>query len=139
MAAKYWLLWCVFFWLGCQLVTAQELYVVANTSQPLELSREQVRNLYMGASLGYDLTPVALPVSHRLRSVFNTRVIGLAENRIQSYWAQMKFTGRRTPPLEMDSEAALTRYLQETPGAVGYISGAAGVPDKLTLIYHSGH
>lgn len=139
MAGKYWLLLCGLLGLWCQPVTAQELYVVANTSQPLELSREQVRNLYMGASLGYDLTPVALPARHKLRSVFNTRVIGLAENRIQSYWAQMKFTGRRTPPLEISSEAALTRYLQETPGAVGYISGDAGVPDKLTLIYHSGH
>ena len=39
---------------GLILVSASE-----ELKQPL--SREQVRNLYMGASLGYDLKPLALP------------------------------------------------------------------------------
>lgn len=109
--------------------------VTSNSSLSQPLSREQVRNLYMGASLGYGLKPVALPPKNRLRALFNTQVIGLPESRIQSYWAQMKFTGRMSPPREIDTEKALLEYLKDNPEAVGYCNTETHLPDSLRIIY----
>jgi len=123
--------------MGCSQAQAEGLKVVTNTEQPLTLSREQVRNLYMGATLGYGLKPVALPASNRHRSMFNTRVIGLAEARIQSYWAQMRFTGRLRPPTEVADERSLSDYLTDHPGAVGYLPASYPLPDHLTVLYQT--
>lgn len=115
---------------------ADRLVLVANTDQTdLSLNREQVRNLFMGGALGYDLTPVVLSAGDPLRSLFNTHVIGLAESRIQSYWAQMKFTGRLKPPKEFSSQAKLLKYLSATPDSVGYLYPSAEIPAALTIIY----
>lgn len=110
--------------------------VIANTgNKDINLGREQVRNLFMGASLGYDLKPVALTRENRTRTIFNTQIIGLTESRIQSYWAQMKFTGRMTPPRELNDEEALLKYLVDNPGSVGYLSSTVSLPDSLTVLY----
>ncbi|WP_211225140.1 hypothetical protein [Oceanobacter kriegii] len=112
------------------------LLVVANNQDgSIQLTRSQVRNLFMGVSVGKGLEPVALQPGNQLRTRFNTEVIGMAENRIQSYWAQMKFTGRQTPPEEFSSEQELIEYLSQHPGSVGYVSSEASLPDGLQVVY----
>ena len=120
------------------LVQTNNLVLVSGNSElTSSLNREQVRNLYMGASLGYGLKPIALPRRNRLRSVFNTRVIGLSESRIQSYWAQMRFTGRKQPPKEISNEQQLLEYLVQHPDCVGYVSADTELPQTLKVIFRS--
>lgn len=117
---------------------AQEnaLKLVANLSEPTsKLTRQQVRELYLGGAQALDMTPLNYAPGSRLRVVFNTRVIGLTESRIQSFWAQMKFTGRGEPPKEFDDSAALMDYLQRTPGTVAYVPADTRLPDNLTVLY----
>ena len=122
--------------LSAMATAGDALLVVGNVKdQQLNLTREQVRNLFMGASLGIQLQPLSLPPSSRSRSLFNTKVIGLTESRIQSYWAQMKFTGRMTPPPEFASEAELIEYLARHPGTVGYVSEDADLPKNLHILF----
>lgn len=113
------------------------LLVIANlgAEQKVSLTREQVRNLFMGIPVGKSLTPVVLTPENQTRVGFNTRVIGMAESRIQSYWAQMKFTGRKTPPAEFRSEAELIEFVQKTPGSIGYVSASTKLPDNLQVVY----
>lgn len=115
--------------------SADRVLVVANLDDPIQLSREQVRNLYMGASIGWQLTPLALKPSNHLRSMFNVQVMGLSEVRIQSYWAQMRFTGRSRPPQEVDDEDALLERLLQQPRAVGYWPAERPLPEALVVVY----
>ena len=101
----------------------------------LRLSREQIRNLFMGASVGRDLQPVALPPGNRTRSLFNIKIVGLSDSRVQSYWAQMKFTGRRPPPQVVNSEKAMIQHLLDTPDSIGYLTADADLPEDLIIIY----
>ncbi len=101
----------------------------------MRLSREQIRNLFMGASVGRDLQPVALPPGSRTRSLFNIKIVGLSDSRVQSYWAQMKFTGRRPPPQIVNSEKAMVQYLLDTPDSIGYLTADTDLPDDLIVIY----
>lgn len=119
-----------------QASAANGLLVIGNTDDlSLELSREQVRNLFMGASLGQDLQPLALKPNTRERSLFNARVIGLTEARIQSYWAQMRFTGRMNPPREFESQQLLIDYLLQHAGSVGYVADDMPLPAGIRVLY----
>ena len=98
------------------LKAAEAIIVVANTSdKSLQLNRLQVRN--------------------QTRVLFNTKVIGLTESRIQSYWAQMRFTGRKKAPREFSNEQSMLDYLIDNAGAVGYLPEGISVPNELTVLY----
>lgn len=74
-------------------------------------------------------------VSSQTRVIFNTKVVGLTESRIQSYWAQMRFTGRRTAPKEIDGSKSIISYLESNEGAVSYLPEGSKIPDGLTILY----
>lgn len=111
------------------------IIVTHSDNTGVRLSREQIRNLFMGASVGRDLQPVALPPGNRTRSLFNIKIVGLSDSRVQSYWAQMKFTGRRPPPQIVNSEKAMVQYLLDTPGSIGYLTADTDLPEDLIVIY----
>jgi hypothetical protein len=118
---------------------AQEVIVVANLQDgSVALQRHEVRNLYMASSPMSDMTPVALPPSNPTRVLFNTKVIGLTESRIQSFWAQMRFSGRGKAPVELPDTQTMIEYLMGHTGAVGYLPSDQQIPEGLVVIYRSG-
>lgn len=120
----------------CIVNTAEAIVVVANTpDKSIQLNRQQVRNLFMGGVIPYDLEAIALPSENHTRVLFNTKVVGLTESRIQSYWAQMRFTGRKRAPKEVDSENLVLEYLKNNEGSVGYLPAGIAIPKGLTVIY----
>ncbi len=118
----------------------ENIWVVANVSDSsIALSKAEVRTLFMNNSSSDSslLQPVSLVPGHRARSIFNAKVIALPESRIQSYWAQMRFSGRMAAPKEMDSLQAMLQYIGENEGAVGYVPAGTELPSHLTVVYAS--
>ena len=117
---------------------ADRVLVVANVAdRDLQLSQREVRSLFMGRGSDAGLNVIFLSPDNLTRILFNTRVMGLAESRIQAYWAQMRFSGRKRPPREFEDEAAAMRYVLANEGAVGYFSQDMTLPEGLTVLYHS--
>lgn len=115
--------------------SSASIIVVANIQEDsLELSQQEIRNLFMGGQ-SHSLTAVTLPPKNQVRVLFNTKVIGLTESRIQSYWAQMRFSGRKKPPQELPSEEKLINYLLTNINSVSYLSSNTPIPKGLKVIY----
>lgn len=115
------------------------IVVVAHISSgdSVELSKQQVRNLFMGASIGMNLNVVVLPPDNFSRVEFNTKIVGMTESRIQSYWAQMRFSGRRSPPKELSDEQAIIEYLSSNPDSVSYLPANTKLPVSLKVVYQT--
>jgi hypothetical protein len=114
---------------------ANSIVVVVNTSdKTLELSKQQIRHIYMGGALSRQFEPINLSVGNPLRVDFNTRVVGLTESRIQAYWAQMKFTGRSKPPIEVSTIDELLEYVQHVDNAIAYLPAGIEIPKNLTVV-----
>ena len=112
--------------------------VVANIEdRDLQLSQREVRSLFMGRGNNPTLSVIFLSPDNLTRILFNTKVMGLAESRIQAYWAQMRFSGRKRPPREFENEAAALRYVLANEGAVGYFSQDTSLPEGLVILYRS--
>lgn len=117
---------------------AEGVLVVANTDErDLQLTQREVRSLFMGRASNTGLNAIVLTPDNLIRILFNTKVIGLTEARIQAYWAQMRFSGRRPPPREFENEAEALQYVLANEGAVGYFSQDTPLPEGLVIIYHS--
>ena len=122
--------------LYCCNVSASKLIVVANIEREnFTVQKRQVRDIFMKSTSDFILTPVVLSSNNEVRFLFNTKVVGLTESRIQSYWAQMRFTGRKKPPKEFTSLNALLSYVQSNKNAVAYLPGDFDVPKGLKVIY----
>ena len=117
---------------------ADRVLVVANVAdRDLQLSQREVRSLFMGRGSDAGLNVIFLSPDNLTRILFNTRVMGLAESRIQAYWAQMRFSGRKRPPREFEDEAAAMRYVLANEGTVGYFSQDTPLPEGLVILYRS--
>ena len=116
----------------------KHVLVVANLeNRDLQLTQREVRSLFMGRASDAGLNAIFLTPDNLTRVLFNTKVIGLAESRIQAYWAQMRFSGRRRPPREFEDEAEALKYVLANEGAVGYFSQDTPLPEGLVVLYRS--
>ncbi len=60
-----------------------------------------------------------------VRVAFSKDVLGKDVAAVKSYWQRQLFSGRETPPAELDSDREVLDFVAKTPGAIGYVSAAA--------------
>ena len=117
---------------------AIDLMVVANTDiTDINVKKREVRDIFMGSSSQFPLKPVALTPDNEARLIFNTKIVGLTESRIQSYWAQMRFSGRKKPPIEFDSVESLLTFMINNQGTIAYLPSNTKLPTGFTVIYRT--
>jgi ABC-type phosphate transport system substrate-binding protein len=83
---------------------------------------------------GEALRPVDLRPDTAVRHAFSLSVLRRPVAAVRSYWQQCIFSGRDVPPPELDSEAAVLRYVARHRGAVGYVSATTKVEEGVRVI-----
>ncbi|MDO9315930.1 MAG: hypothetical protein Q7T97_15450 [Burkholderiaceae bacterium] len=100
--------------------------VIAHTTLQ-KVDQATVQRLYTGRSVEVAGTPVtvvnAAPGS-KLRERFMSDVMAQDDNRYVAYWTVRKHVGKGTPPRELKSAAEIIEFVQNTPGAMGYIAAS---------------
>lgn len=121
-------------WGGC-LVWAEEVLVIAHPAVP-KTDRLTLQRIYTGRvmSIG-DLAvlPVNLPTGNPLREDFLMAYLGQREDQYTGYWLVRRYVGKGAPPVELGSLEEVVKYVQMTPGAIGYVP-ASKVPRGVNVI-----
>ena len=121
----------------------EAIAVIVASDHGRNLRREELALAYKRKKLfwadGSKLQPVNLPVANPLRRAFSQAVIGASPQDLEQYWNDMYFHGV-SPPYVLGSEAAVLRFVIETPDAIGYVSfcNVAGRAKVLFVITPSG-
>lgn len=71
------------------------------------------------------IRPIDQRPSSAVRRRFSEAVLKRSVAAVKTYWQQRIFSGRGVPPPELDSDEAVVRWVEDHPGAVGYITGTA--------------
>jgi ABC-type phosphate transport system substrate-binding protein len=104
---------------------ADVLVVTGATSSFIALSKNQVRDVFLGEVVslpdGSGAVPVDLPESSPLRDEFYSKVANKSTAQAKAHWAILHFTGRGVPPRECRDSGEVKEILSSTPGAIGYI------------------
>jgi hypothetical protein len=79
------------------------------------------------------IRPADLTVGATARQRISLDLLGRSVQAVKSYWEQAIFSGRDTPPPELDSDEAMVRFVARHPGAIGYVSGTADVSSVKTV------
>ncbi len=97
--------------------------VIAHKTTPV-MDANTISRLYMGKAIEVDgvaINPVNLSSGTELRTRFMTQVVGKDDDAYIAYWVVRRSIGRGFPPKELTSAAELILYINNTPGAIGYI------------------
>jgi hypothetical protein len=74
---------------------------------------------------GETIWPVDLPPGAPVRHRFTEEVLHRSVAEVKGYWQQRIFSGRDTPPPELDTDAEVVAFVLKHPGGLGYVSRAA--------------
>lgn len=125
---------CFFAWAG--LSSAQDLVPIANDTGQSNWSRDQIQSVFLGERDNWTSgqpVQVVLPASQTSSFAKTAEwVLEAGAFEYQKYWLSLVFQGRAKPPVYVDNEADVIRYVQDHPGAIGLLHEESA-PDALRL------
>ncbi len=106
--------------------TGEELVIIANPDLPgSSLDAKGLQRIYMGKQTRWSNDEAIVPVMLKagpVHEAFVEAYLDRSPHRFVTYWRQMIFTGKGTPPRSFASEEELVAFVAATPGSVGYAS-----------------
>ena len=111
-----------------------KILIVTNADDIGLLNRQQIKQIYMKGQ-SPNLKPISLKQGNKTRVIFNSTVIGLTESRINSYWIQMKFSGKAEPPIEFDNTQDIIQQLKSQTRSIAYLPLGIEIPKTLHIIH----
>ena len=127
---------------GCLLCSdlyAQGYTIIVHPSTSISsFSKNDISKLFLKKKTtwpsGAKVLPVDLLAASSVRIRFSKDIHGKDVSSIAAYWQQQIFSGRSVPPPEEASDKAVIAFVQEHPGAIGYVSGGvvSGIVKVLT-------
>ena len=77
---------------------------------------------------------IVLPSQKNESSTLTAKVIyGTTVKGMQKFWLSLVFQGRANPPVFLDSDEEIIRYIQKNPGSVGVINKNNEYPKSLQI------
>ena len=112
--------------LGAGSGRGEGLLVIANPEAPVtgSLSRQELAAIFLLRTTlwanGSRVVPVNREAGCTSREEFTSKVLGEDNASLAAYWNEMHFNGK-LPPIVQESDAAMLAFVQNVPGAIGYI------------------
>jgi len=113
--------------------------VIVNAGNPVgALSKDEVSRIFLKKVTTWsNATPVVV-IDQRsttpVRESFTRQVHGRQLGFVTSYWQQMIFSGRATPPPEKASDSEVTAFVASNPSAIGYVAADAPLPPGVKVL-----
>ncbi len=114
----------------------EEVLIIGHSALP-KTDKLTVQRLYTGraVSIGQQqVLPINLPTGNSVRDDFLLTCMEQSEEQYTGYWLVRRYVGKGAPPQEMGSVDEVIKYVQATPGAIGY-APASKVPRGANVIF----
>lgn len=120
-------------------LVSAEIAVVVHPSNAASLDKDSITRIFLGKSRAFpgggEAIPVAFKESTKESDEFAQSVLNKTPKQLKAYWAKMIFTGKGTPPKQLDSSAQIIDLVSKNPNFIGFVpsgseSGAVKVVGK---------
>lgn len=110
-------------------VQADGFKVVVHEDNPIEsISKSELSAIFLKRrtkwSSGRAVAAVDLPRKSQVREEFTIMVHRKRPSAVASYWNQMIFSGRGTPPMQVRSDAEVLNFVGGNRDAIGYVAAS---------------
>ncbi len=115
--------------LGITPIASAEVAVVVHPSNSNTLDTGYIGRIFLGKKKAFPDGSTALPVSQleasAVTSEFAKKVLGKSKSQLKAYWSKQIFTGKGTPPDQLDSDASILDIVSKNPSSIGFIDSSA--------------
>ena len=114
-----------------------EVSVIVHIDNNSTFNKKIIKKIFLGKSKSFDNGKVVILLSPKTGSPasveFNKGVLRKTASQINAYWSKMIFTGKGTPPQEMDSADDIISAIAENKDAISFID-TASVTDAVKVV-----
>lgn len=112
-------------------LTFAEVEVIVHPSNGAALDKDSIQRIYLGKTRAFPGGGEAVAISMKegtaAEGEFTKSVLGKSPKQLKAYWAKMVFTGKGTPPRQIDSAAEMVNLISANPNLIGFVpAGSAG-------------
>jgi ABC-type phosphate transport system substrate-binding protein len=111
--------------------------VAAKDSGISTIDAEEAKKLFLGREPQINGENVVLIFQRQgapTRDEFESKVLGRTGAELTAYWSKLIFTGKANAPVEVGGDADVKAKVNNTPGAIGYISDGT-VDGSVKVLY----
>lgn len=106
-----------------------EIVVVTHPDNTSKFSQSVIKKIFLGKTKTFSNGRLCILLSpgpdDSARTAFNKEVLNKSSNQVHAYWSKMFFTGKGTPPQEMDSYKDIISAIEKNTDAISYIDASA--------------
>lgn len=117
---------------------ADILVIVNVKNNSSSMDKTEVSGLYLGRYQAFKDGSLALPFDSpaegETRKEFYNKLTGKSVSYINAYWARILFTGRATPPRQLDNDQMMIDMVKENPSAIGYVNSNAKLDKRVKVM-----
>jgi ABC-type phosphate transport system substrate-binding protein len=99
--------------------------VIVHPSNSANLSESDISRIFLGKMKSFPGGDSAVPINQNdgasARNSFESTVLNKSASQIKAYWSKLVFTGKGTPPKEVDSDDEVLNLVKSNPNIIGYI------------------
>ncbi len=102
-----------------------EIAVIVHPDNAVIMSNTAISQLFLGKISSFPgggkAIPLVLKRGNNTRTAFNEMVLGKSENQYKAFWARLVFTGKATPPKELEDSGKIRDLVAKNPALIGYV------------------
>ena len=115
--------------LFCTNAAFAEIVIIVNKNNTNSIDSKSLKRIFLAKEKrfadGLEARPINQASSQSIRREFDDKYINRTSAQVKAYWAKLVFTGKGTPPLDLQSDAAVISTVETDQSAIGYIDSAS--------------
>lgn len=113
-----------------------EIEVIVHPSNADTLDKDAIQRIFLGKTRAFPGGAEAVPISFNEgtpeEAEFTESVLSKTPKQLKAYWAKMVFTGKGTPPRQMDGTKQIIDLISANPNLIGFVpAGSATAAVKV--------
>ena len=131
--------------LAASMSYAGELVIIVNTANPVDaLTASEAKQYFLKNKARWPFGKKVRPSDYQdekgMRDVFLSNVLAMNALEVERYWIEQQYARAEKPPVMLDDDTAVVRFVNKFEGAIGFVDRGAmgsssGVKEVLTLKY----
>lgn len=102
-----------------------EVEVIVHPSNAASMDKDAIKRIFLGKTRAFpgggEAVPVSLKEGSSESAGFTKSVLSKTPKQLKAYWAKMVFTGKGTPPRQLDSPGQLLDLIATNPSLIGFV------------------
>ena len=136
-ALLIWLLTILSHFTTAQSGEINTVVIIGNNIGTVSMKKNTLINVFKGRldSWNNNITVrIVLPSQKNESAVLIAKVLyGTTVKGMQKFWLSLVFQGRANPPVFLDTDEEIIRYVQKNPGSIGLIQKSIDYPKTLQI------